>query len=155
MIAITLFLLIFVALQTPQPAATPYAEIVALQNRALQPNATNRELDHRRSIEIAQMLGRPRLLAVLFQRLGRTLEGRNVQEAVVAYETAMKVLASDRTLDAKKELDRIAATPKDPVAGRTDPATADLYSESLDKELRDAEADPDLVAQLLIDIGND
>src|SRR5438309_5514211 len=69
----------------------PYREIVALQERAQAslPARIDAALDDQAaSIAIAKRLNRPRLLAVLYQRFGRTLEDDGmIQQALTAYES--------------------------------------------------------------------
>jgi CHAT domain-containing protein/tetratricopeptide (TPR) repeat protein len=146
---------LIVLLLAAQPAPGTYRDIVALQNRALQPSRPKvlAGQDHRKSIEIAQGLARPRLVAVLFERLGRHLETMDVQQAVIAYETGLRALAGEVGLDVEHELDRLTSVPKG-YTGRNDAIAADLYSPPLATALDAAEADPLLVVNLLLDIGN-
>src|SRR6186713_487601 len=96
-----ILLLLFLAVQLPPDRA--YQEIVALENRALRPGSDTTALDHRESITLAEQLNRPRLLAVLFQRLGRHLERTDVQKAVIAYEAGLTALTRVQGLNAQSE----------------------------------------------------
>jgi CHAT domain-containing protein/tetratricopeptide (TPR) repeat protein len=144
---------VFLVLLAAQPATGTYEDIVALQSRAAQAGSPTAAQDHRRSIEIAQRLGRPRLLAVLFQRLGRHLEPADVQEAVIAYEAGFKALRDDPTLNVASELDRMDLVPKGQ-GSRSSAVPIDLYSQPLANALETAEADDLLAVNLLLDIGN-
>lgn len=144
--------LLLLALTVQLPPDQAYQDLVALQNRAMQPGP-GAAMDHRRSITIAEQLKRPRLLAVLFQRLGRHLEPLNVQDAVIAYEAGLKALTSVQGLNAQEELDRITRVPKGFNVSST-AVPADLYSQPLANELASAENDPMLLVNLMIDIGN-
>src|SRR5262245_46947490 len=109
---LTVVVLALLAVQAPQTDG--YREVVALQKRAAQPSRTRPDItaDHRRSIEIAQKLRRPRLVAVLFQRLGRHLEAIDVQQAVIAYETGIRALAGEPAVNLETVLARLTETPK-------------------------------------------
>jgi CHAT domain-containing protein/tetratricopeptide (TPR) repeat protein len=146
-------LLVLLFAQPPQTDA--YREIVALQNRALQASRRLPDIaqDHRRSITLAQTLNRPALVAVLFQRLGRHLEATDVQQAVIAYEAALSALAGAAGFDVDRELDRLKSVPKG-FTGRMTAVPADLYSQPLASALDAAQADPQIVVHLLLDIGN-
>ncbi len=153
MVATTLLVLLLAA----QPASEgTYRDLVALQNRAQKAGsrtANQVAQDHRRSIAIAQQLGRPRLVAVLFQRLGRHLEPSDVQQAVIAYEAGLGALAREPGFDVQRELDRLKSVPKG-FSGGNNAIPADLYSQPLAAALDAAEADPLIVVHLLLDIGN-
>jgi len=151
---LTTALLLVLAAAQPAPLED-YRDVVALENRAAQPSRTRPlvDQDHRRAIEIAQRLARPKLVAVLFQRLGRHLEATDVQQAVIAYETGLRALAGEPGLDVERELDRLTRTPKG-YTGRNDAVPVDLYSQALSTALDTAEADPLLTVTLLLDIGN-
>jgi CHAT domain-containing protein/tetratricopeptide (TPR) repeat protein len=89
----------------------------------------------------------------LFQRLGRHLEATDVQQAVIAYETAIRALAGQPTGNLESVLDSLTRTPKGYVE-HNDPVPPDLYSQELETALDAAEADPLLLATLLLDVGN-
>jgi tetratricopeptide (TPR) repeat protein len=142
---------------TPAAAQRTYDDVIALQDRAfaaLQTNPDKALADFKESLTIAQTLGRPRLLAVLFMRLGELLDAHGeIQNTVVAYETGLKALAEDRQLDVRRAIDSLTGTSKSFHAGRA-PAPSDLYTPSLARDLGQAERDPALPASLLIAIGN-
>jgi CHAT domain-containing protein/tetratricopeptide (TPR) repeat protein len=152
---IPLLLLVAILIVPVPSAAATYEDVVALQNRALAARSLGEALrDHAQSLEIAERLGRPRLVAVLFQRLGHALERANrVQEAVIAYESGVKALAADRGTDVRAAIESLATIRKTFIAGAS-PVAADLYSAPLARDLAAAEADPVLPAALLVDVGN-
>ena len=135
-----------------------YRDVVSLENEAL---AAFKEGDylkvanlHKRVLTLARQLDNPRLMAVLFNRLGQTLEAwGNVQQAVKAYELGLQALAGEQALDLKQELQSLGSVPKgyDPFADNTVP---DLYSEKTARDLETEQAEPTLPVTLLINIGN-
>lgn len=153
MIATIVFPFVLFAQLIPQSSEVSYSDVVKLQNQALQLKGEPLRLAHKDSIKIAESLGRPRLLAVLFQRLGRTLERSNVQDAVIAYESALRALKADKTLNAEAELARLFRIGKGLSRSRY-ANNADLYAEALNRDLEKAETDKMLMAGLLVDIGN-
>ena len=94
------FVLVGLVAVAPALAQQTYKDVVALQNRALEltPLRIDEAIqDHTKSLRIAQGLGRPGLVAVLFKRLGEVLESAGlIQDAVIAYETGLKALAADQ-----------------------------------------------------------
>ncbi|UCC88682.1 MAG: hypothetical protein JSV81_05060, partial [Anaerolineales bacterium] len=135
-----------------------YQDIVYLENEALayQNSRHYREaiLAHGRALSLAQTLKRPRLIAVLFNRLGQTLEADGqVQKAVIAYETGLKALARETQFDIDEVLISLGAVEKTFVGGR-DLVTPDLYEAATAQDLDQAEIDLALPVRLLINIGN-
>src|SRR5439155_1321731 len=110
--------------------------------------------DQAASIAIAKRLNRPRLLAVLYQRFGRTLEDDGqMQQALTAYESGFAALSGDpasKTADDFRSLSRVS---KEHSSTRAT-APADLYADSAPDDLAQAEADAALPVNLLIVIGN-
>jgi CHAT domain-containing protein/tetratricopeptide (TPR) repeat protein len=148
-----------------------YQQIVALEDRATtsatQQNYEDARQAHLDALEAAKTMKRPRLTAVLFSRLGQTLEASgDVQTAVIAYESGFKALADDSTLELAPELARLPRVGKMPIsAGSRRPFNAisfyddvetapDLGSPAIAQDLAAAEADPALPASLLLNIGN-
>jgi CHAT domain-containing protein/tetratricopeptide (TPR) repeat protein len=148
-----------ILLMLPGTAAADdrYKEVVALQNRAQAslPNRLNESLrDQLASIEIAVQLERPRLVAVLYQRLGETLESDgSIQRALTAYESGLKALSGDGSTTIAADLQSIGSVAKGS-SGGTATAPADLYSARVAGDLDRAAADPALVVNLLLAIGN-
>jgi CHAT domain-containing protein/tetratricopeptide (TPR) repeat protein len=107
------------------------------------------------AVDVGVELKRPALLAVLMQRLGRTLELAGERQAVVvAYEKAMKALDDEpdglqRSVSAIHDVINKAYT-----FGLGTPDPVDLYSSTLAADLEAAERDPRLRVKLLIDVGN-
>lgn len=136
-----------------------YRDIVALEGQAL---ASYRDghyeeaiLAHGQALDIAQGLDRPRLMAVLLNRLGETFEafGR-IQDAVIAYESGLKALAAEPQSSLEEVVDSIRGMAKGYDPGLAYPELLDLYSETTASDLGEAEADATLPVKLLINIGN-
>ena len=151
------FVLVGLVAVAPALAQQTYKDVVALQNRALEltPLRIDEAIqDHTKSLRIAQGLGRPGLVAVLFKRLGEVLESAGlIQDAVIAYETGLKALAADKRIDLEAEIASLSGVSKGFTAGQS-PVPADLYSAPLARDLEAAEVDPNLPVTLLIAIGN-
>ena len=141
----------------PAAAQDPYREIVALQDRAKAslPARVDAALDDQAaSIAIAKRLNRPRLLAVLYQRFGRTLEDDGqMQQALTAYESGFAALSGDPATKTADDLRSLSRVSKEHTSTRAT-APADLYSDRAPDDLAQAEADAALPANLLIAIGN-
>ena len=110
--------------------------------------------EHLRALDLARTLGRPRLVAVLFNRTGRTLEAASrIQDAVRLYEAGLMALERETGLHVTEEIKRLRQVRKeyDSASASTPP---DLYSEDFVLDLEQAERDPALVVKLLVNIGN-
>jgi len=134
-----------------------YEHLVAVEDRALRACDAHRYEEaieaHGRALNLARGLDRPRLVAVIFNRVGQTLEARgSVQRAVIAYESGFKALSADPSLHLDSALETLGLVSKAFEAGPA--VVADLYSEATATDLRAAEADPRLPVILLINIGN-
>ncbi len=137
---------------------SPEAEIAGREVQAQAAEKAGRHdeaLDyHLRALERARPLGRPRLVAVLLNRTGRTLEAAGrVQDAVLAYESALRALEGEAGLQVGAEIDRLRASRKGYDAAPPS-APPDLYGEDLVPEMQKAESDPALVVKLLVNVGN-
>jgi CHAT domain-containing protein/tetratricopeptide (TPR) repeat protein len=135
-----------------------YREVVSLENEALAAYAQRRyrdaALSHGKALTLAEKMNRPRLMAVLFNRLGQALEGDgDVQNAVIAYESGLRALAADAQLDVRRVLTSLGAVSKG-FGGPGDLAVPDLFSATTADDLQTAEADPVLAVRLLINVGN-
>lgn len=134
-------------------------DIISWENqaaRALANGDTQSALQaHEQAIALAKTLNRPRLLAVLYNRLGNALEVDNrIQAAVIAYESGLKALAGEASSDLDQVLHSIRMVRKGFDAEFAFLETPDLYSEATATDLATAEADPTLAVKLLINIGN-
>jgi CHAT domain-containing protein/tetratricopeptide (TPR) repeat protein len=121
---------------------------------------------HGQALVLAAQLGRPRLLAALYNRLGNALEAANqVQQAVIAYESGLRALTGESGLGAgsglgpaDEEIEAVlralgsAAKGFDPSRSLVD--VPDLYSQTTASDLGQAEADRALPVKLLINVGN-
>jgi CHAT domain-containing protein/tetratricopeptide (TPR) repeat protein len=133
-------------------------EIIHLEEEALTAQAGHRYREaiqgHGRALILARSLDRPRLMAVLFNRLGAALEADGqIQDAVIAYETGLKALAAEAGLDIEGVLVSLGAIGKG-FGGSGELAAPDLYQASAAQDLAVAEADLALPVRLLINIGN-
>lgn len=139
-------------------ASAARAQILSLQAEAAQARGEGRADDellaHLRAASAAAEVQRPRLAAVLLQRLGRALEAAGrLQDVVGAYESAVRALEADPARLGETIPWGLAPIMKGyqtsgeegPVVLPTDPLVADLER---------AEADPLLAAGLLGDIGD-
>lgn len=108
---------------------------------------------HAEAITETEGLDRPRLRAVLFNRLGWALEvDGQVQKAVVAYEIGFQFLAGGQH-DLQRVVDRLRTVSKE-FSGERQLALDALFSPDTAQDLTEAEADPVLAVKLLINIGN-
>ncbi|OIO87625.1 MAG: hypothetical protein AUK03_17685 [Anaerolineae bacterium CG2_30_64_16] len=135
-----------------------YHDIVALEAEAQAAEAAGRSQDalvaHGRALALASELDRPRLVAVLFSRLGAALEtAGEIQDAVIAYESGLKALAADPDLDLEEVLRSLGVVGKQ-YRWSDLLAPPDLYAASPSDDLSAAETDPVFAVRLLIDIGN-
>ena len=144
--------------QAARDAESTLRDIVSLQSVAADA-ATERKYGiaidaESRALELAQLLGRPRLTAVLLARLGQFYEDDNrSQRALVANELALKALGEDPSLNLGDVLQRLGSGGKLPFA-RPATVSPDLYRESVARELEVEQDDPTLPIKLLINIGN-
>jgi len=136
---------------------TPYEEIVALTLQAQQAIA-DRNYDsalaaYSQSLKLAQSLNRPQLIAVLFERRGKALEAQgDVQQAVIAYESALQSLAPEASDEVDEMISRLSRVGK---GFYTSPEPIpDLYSPKAAESLAAAEADPAFEIKLWLSVGN-
>jgi tetratricopeptide (TPR) repeat protein len=139
-------------------AAEAYRELVALEAQAaLHAQAGRHDAAieaHGRAIEAAAGLKRPRLSAALLLRLGTDLlAAQRTQDAVIAFESGIKALAQDPSLNLQPLLARLGRVSKG-LPDRQAPVPSDLYSDAADRDLAATENDPGLAVRLLIGIGN-
>jgi tetratricopeptide (TPR) repeat protein len=105
------------------------------------------------ALKIAQNLSRSRLVAVLFNRLGDTLQVKGeIQDAVIAYETALRTLEKGTGSDADSIVDRLSQVGKG-FYNNPQPVP-DLYSPKVAETLKADEDDPTLAIKLWLNIGN-
>jgi tetratricopeptide (TPR) repeat protein len=155
---LALALSLMLLLESVRAGAPEYLPVVAAESAA-QIAERERRFDeaaeaHRRAIEAAVALQRPALLAVLFARMGATLEADNrVQDAVFSYESALRSLAGDKASDLAEALQSMGAVRKGFLPGAHS-GPADVYSPQTARDLEAAAADPALAVKVLINIGN-
>jgi tetratricopeptide (TPR) repeat protein len=157
---LALAVLLSISCRTTQPSPrsdepSAWVDVVALESAASKAEGPDASIGfHTRAIAAARPLGRARLTAVLFLRLGlRLLADQRIQDAVLAYEAGFKSLAADPTLHLEPVLEQLARIGKG-LPKPTAPVPLELYSEAVDRALNVEEADETLTIKLLIGIGN-
>ena len=142
----------------PSASDAAFKEIVLLESAAATASEERRYSaaidDHSRALQLAEQLQRPRLVAVLLVRLGQDYEDNNeIQRGLVSNEMAFKALQRDPSLDLRLVIRRVDTASKG-FSGRPDPIPADLYRESVARDLETEERDPTLLVRVLVNIGN-
>jgi tetratricopeptide (TPR) repeat protein len=135
-----------------------YRDIVSLVNQASSEVAEHnqpRALDvYASALKIAQQLGRSRLIAVLLNRMGRILQMQGeIQDAVIAYESALRALKKDPDLHLEQVTRQLGQVSKGYTINEPEPLP-DLYSASVAESLEADEADLTLVVKLWLNVGN-
>ena len=109
---------------------------------------------HSKALLLAQQIDQPRLVAVLFNRLGGSLEtAGKIQDAVIAYESGLKALAGEKGSEIEAVLRSLGTVPKG-YSTESPLEVPDLYHAATARDLSAAQADPTLPVRLLINIGN-
>lgn len=134
-----------------------YEKIVSLANQAgiamVEQDYKGAIAAYASALKIAQNLSRSRLVAVLFNRLGDTLQVKGqIQDAVIAYETAMRTLEQGTDSNAGSIVDRLSQVGKG-FSNNPQPVP-DLYSAKVAETLQADEDDPTLAIKLWLNIGN-
>jgi tetratricopeptide (TPR) repeat protein len=134
-----------------------YEEIVSLANQAgiamVEQNYQGAIAAYVSALKIAQNMSRSRLVAVLFNRLGDTLQVQGeIQDAVIAYETGLRTLEKGTASDAGSIVDRLSQVGKG-FYNNPQPVP-DLYSPKVAETLQADEDDPTLAIKLWLNIGN-
>jgi tetratricopeptide (TPR) repeat protein len=115
------------------------------------------------ALKIAKELKRSRLIAVLLNRTGKILQAKGqVQDAVIAYESALRALEGEIDLDLQFVDRQLSQVSKGHTNNHSDSPYAindpepvpDLYSASVAASLEADENDATLVVKLWLDIGN-
>ena len=132
--------------------------IISLESEALTAQDEGRYADaaeaHSKALILARQSDRPRLTAVLFNRLGRALEtDGQIQSAVIAYESGLRALAAEDDLEIDSVLMSLGTVPKgfDISSSLVLP---ELYQATTARDLDVSQTDPALPVRLLINIGN-
>lgn len=134
-----------------------YEEVVSLANQAgiamVGQNYQGAIEAYASALKIAKNMRRSRLVAVLFNRLGDTLQVKGeIQDAVIAYETALRTLEKGTGSDVYSIVDRLSLVGK---GFYNDPQPVpDLYSAKVAETLQADEDDPTLAIKLWLNIGN-
>jgi CHAT domain-containing protein len=135
-----------------------YEDIVKLEQAALveqEEHRYHRAINfHNEAITRTQGLDRPRLKAVLFNRLGRAYEADGqVQKAVVAFEIGFQFLGTEGEPSIRFVIESLQSVGKQFI-GEREMALSALASPETIQNLAAAENDPLLAVKLLINIGN-
>jgi tetratricopeptide (TPR) repeat protein len=135
------------------------AKIVALINQAsrlgLQRDYPQAFEVYIKAVQQSRALGRSRLVAVLLNRMGDTLQAQGeVQEAVFAYKVALQTLEpiTDVPLNLEALLQRLSQVSEGFYT--TPEAIPDLYSATSPENLDANEQDPTLAIKLWLNLGN-
>ena len=136
-----------------------FHKIVELENKAITATANQNYEEavqfHNIALDIALKLNRPRLVAVLCNRLGDSLEASNqIQRAVVVYESGLKALQNEPQSDLDWVIDSLRNAVKGFDQRHEFLEILDLYSETTSDDIIEAEKDTLLAVKLLINIGN-
>ncbi len=139
-------------------------ELVALVNDA---DENRREKNYEaatqklgRAAEFAKQLNRPRLLAIIFMRMGQAFEADNkTQHALAAHEASFKSLTFIDALDLDdvfQSMFRVAVGKSYTYVPLSESVniSPDLYTPQTESDLFKAADDPHLVPKTLINIGN-
>ncbi|NQE36837.1 CHAT domain-containing protein [Microcoleus asticus] len=143
-----------------------YREVVSLANQAnialANKHYVNAIEGYENAIKIAKELGRSRLIAVLLNRKGQVLQAQGeIQDAVIAYESALRALDKDRIFNLELIINGLIQsfanllTQEDKSYSVSAPEPVpDLYSAKVAQTLESDENDSTLVVKLWLDIGN-
>lgn len=139
---------------TPEVPAAVRTESTESDEALLRGKIALSILRRRGAVERAEGLGRPRLLAVLYARLAEALRASGeLDAALVAYESALRALATVERPDVSELLRAIAAHPKFFNPDRVFDLPVIPVAPML-PSLEEAESDPRLLVRLLLDIGS-
>ena len=136
-----------------------YHDIVALDDGATR-EARQGNLDEAlkrrgQAVELAKRGDRPRLTAVLFNRLGQLLEARGrPQEATIAYESAIRALEGERDLEVPALIRDLLSVGKGYAPEALPVPDLYVYSDDAAATLEEAASSPLLLVGLLINLGN-
>ncbi|MFK8185781.1 MAG: tetratricopeptide repeat protein [Phormidesmis sp.] len=136
---------------------TPYEEIVTLTQQAQQAIADRRYSSalaaYGQALKLTHKLKRPQLMAVLLDYRGKTLERQgDIQQAVIAYESALQALSNESSDDVEQMIARLSRVGKGFQASPE--PIPDLYSAQAAENLAAAENDSALEIKLWLSVGN-
>lgn len=106
------------------------------------------------ALKIAREMERSRLVAVLLNRMGHILQAQGkIQDAVIAYESALRALEKDTTFNLEDVVNQLSQVGKGYAVSDPEPVP-DLYSAKVAQTLEFDENDPTLAVKLWLNIGN-
>jgi len=135
-----------------------YREVVALVQQASVAVA-NRNPQvalqaYTRTLNIAQQMGRSRLIAALLNRMGQVLQIQGkIQDAVIAYESGLRALETDAELHLEQVTQQLSQVSKGYAINTPEPLP-DLYYAQVAESIESDETDPTLVVKLWLNVGN-
>ena len=139
------------------PMQNSEQQIVSLANQATiflnQGNYQAALKSYGDALKIAKQLNRTTLITVLLNRSGNTFQAQNnIQQAVIAYETALQALESDDETKLNAMISRLSEVSK---SFYNSPETIpDLYSITVAQSLKAEESDRSLPIKLWLNVGN-
>lgn len=106
------------------------------------------------ALKIAQELNRSRLIAALLNRIGQVLQQNGeIQDAVIAFESALRALENDSDLNLESVTQQLSQVSKGYQINEPEPLP-DLYRTQVTESLEVDENDPTLVVKLWLNVGN-
>jgi len=106
------------------------------------------------ALDIAQQMGRSRLIALLLNRMGLVLQTQGeIQDAVIAYESALHALEKDVDLNLEQVRHQLSQVSKGYAISEPEPLP-DLYRAQVTESVEAEETDPTLVVKLWLNVGN-
>ena len=135
-----------------------YREVVALVQQASVAVATRDPQgalqSYTRALNIAQPMGRSRLMAALLNRMGQVLQMQGkIQDAVIAYESGLRALENDAELHLEQVTRQLSQVSKGYAINTPEPLP-DLYYAQVAESVETDETDPALVVKLWLNVGN-
>lgn len=135
-----------------------YKEVVSFANQA---NLALADRNYEKALEIytnalkiAEEMERSRLVAVLLNRMGQVLQAQGkIQDAVIAYESALRALEKDITFNLEDVVNQLSQVGKAYSVSDPEPVP-DLYNAKVAETLEFDENDQTLVVKLWLNIGN-
>ena len=106
------------------------------------------------ALEIAQQMGRSRLIAALLNRMGLVLQAQGkIQDAVIAYESALRALENNTAINLERITHQLNQVSKGYAINEPEPLP-DLYRAQVAESIEADETDPTLVVKLWLNVGN-
>jgi tetratricopeptide (TPR) repeat protein len=135
-----------------------YSDVVSLVQQASLAIANRNQqgalVAYTSALDIAQQLKRSRLIAALLNRMGLVLQMQGeIQDAVIAYESALRALEKDVDLNLAQVTRQLSQVSKGYAVSEPEPLP-DLYGAQVAESVEADETDPTLVVKLWLNVGN-